>query len=106
MNAFNDLTVPREDVSRLLEALGFHLDTTLAPAMVLAATDVLLAAELAQALPPDADFIAAVRELTSFARAMDEPVALAAQAVYQQIADQANGLTKQRLAAFGELVGL
>ncbi len=103
MNALEDFVVPREQVSRLLNALGVHLDTTLAPAMVLAATDMLIAANLAEALPDEADFMGAARKLHSFSldQELPEPVLLATQLVYQHLRLGAEGVAAMRLRELG-----
>jgi hypothetical protein len=67
VTALADLVIDRPAVSQLLEHLGVDLTHSLASAMVLATADVLLAVELGEALPPEADYAAALDQLTSFA---------------------------------------
>ncbi len=101
MNQLEDFVVPREEVSQLLAALGIHLDTTLAPAFVLVATDLLVASELARTLPHGADFMGAVTQLESFVQELPEPVLLTAQKVYQQLLVAADEPEKSRLRMLG-----
>lgn len=94
---FSDLKVPQEEVSGLLAGIGIHLDTQLAPAFVLAGTDLLIAANLAKTLPHGADFLGAVSELHTFKVSLPEPVLLVLQALYQELIDESSGLEKTRL---------
>lgn len=102
MKHLHDFDVPQQEVSQLLLALGIHLDTSLAPAFVLVATDLLLASELARTLPVEADFISAITRLQSFSQELPEPVLLTAQKVYQQLLAAADEPEKSRLRMLGD----
>jgi hypothetical protein len=108
MDALSEFVVPREQVSLFLNSLGVALDTTLAPAMILAATDMLVAANLAQSLPEGVDYMGAVRKLGSFSIGLElpEPVLLATQLVYQELRLGAEGLAAIRLKELGHALGI
>lgn len=87
MNALADLVIDRAAVSALLVELGVDLSHSLAPAIVLATTDVLLAVELAEALPPEANFDAALGQLKSFTAPPDGLVPARVVEVQWQVLD-------------------
>ncbi|MEJ8837682.1 hypothetical protein [Ramlibacter sp. AN1133] len=64
--AFADVEIDRRVVSEALMSLGVDLSQPLAPAIVLGATDVLIALELAQELPAAANYTAVLGQLQSF----------------------------------------
>lgn len=82
--ALADMPVPVAQVSLMLRELGVDLSTMLAPAYVQAGADMLLAIDLAQALPVGADHLAACRLLSSFQAVPIEPVGLVMLAVAQE----------------------
>lgn len=61
-----DIHIQKEIVSNLLLSLGVDLSVPLASSLVMGASDVLILAELAQALPDGANYGAVIEMLYSF----------------------------------------
>ncbi len=92
-----ELEIDRVAVSSLLKELGFHLDTDLAPSMMLAAQDMLMSIELASSLPDGADFLAACSILHTVSLPQPEAVQLVQQAVARNYLASLDGLARTRM---------
>ena len=73
-NTLSDLLIDRQAVALALQELGVDLSHSLAPLMILAATDVLVALELARSLPELANFDVAMGQLNTFSRPIADPL--------------------------------
>jgi hypothetical protein len=73
-SALSDLLIDRQAVALALQELGVDLTHALAPLMILGATDVLVALELARSLPPLANFDVAMGQLHTFSRPIADPL--------------------------------
>lgn len=78
-----DFHVPQAEITALLKGLKIHLDTALAPTHILAATDTLLAIELAAASEPPYALGPALALLQTWRQPQPEPIRLTQQAVIQ-----------------------
>ena len=73
-NTLSDLLIDRQAVALALQELGVDLSHSLAPLMILTATDVLVALELARSLPELANFDVAMGQLNTFSRPIADPL--------------------------------
>lgn len=92
-----ELEVDRAAISGLLEELGVHLDTELAPSFVLGAQDMLMSIELASTLPEGADFLAACALLHTVSTEQPEAVRLVQQAVARNYLSALDGASRSRM---------
>lgn len=89
MSAFSDLVIDRQAVAAALQEMGVDLSGSSAAAMVLAATDMLLALELAAMLPEHASFEMAIGQLASFNRPISNPLPAKIVQVQRLVLEQA-----------------
>ena len=89
MSAFSDLVIDRQAVAAALQEMGVDLTGTSAAGIVMAATDVLLALELAAILPEHASFEMAIGQLASFNRPISDPLPAPIVQTQQMLLEQA-----------------